>query len=74
MGLLCMLPMLEVMYTLIKYAQRRDVFICEFLDIVKSIEAKLYQLYVNPFFKYDDPTFNEFSTIHEQHSELLPFT
>jgi hypothetical protein len=29
-GLPCILPMLEVVHKLIKYAQRWDVFICEF--------------------------------------------
>jgi len=41
--------MLEVVHTLIKYAQRQDIFICEFIDAVKSIEAKLHQLYVDFF-------------------------
>jgi hypothetical protein len=73
-GLPCILPMLEVVHTLIKYVQRRGVFICEFLDIVKSTRVELYRLYVDPFCKYDDPIFNEFSIVHEQHSELLSFT
>jgi hypothetical protein len=30
----CILPMLEVVHTLIKYVQRWNVFICEFLDVV----------------------------------------
>ncbi len=29
-------PMLEVVHTQIKYVQRQDVFICEFIDVVKS--------------------------------------
>ncbi len=70
-GLPCILPMLEVVHTLIKYAQRWNVFICEFLDTMKSIEGKLYHLYVIPFCKYDDSSFNEFSIVHEQCSELL---
>jgi len=73
-GLPCILPMLEVVHTLIKYVQRQDVFICKFLDIVKSTRVELYSLYVDPFCKYDDPTFNEFSIVHEQHNELLPLT
>jgi hypothetical protein len=61
-------------HTLIKYAQRWDVFICEFLDTVKLAEVELYQLYVNPFYKYDDLAFNEFLVVHEQCNELLSFT
>jgi hypothetical protein len=33
-SLSCILPMLEVVHTLIKYVQRWNVFICEFLDVV----------------------------------------
>jgi hypothetical protein len=72
LGLPCILPMLEVVHTLIKYAQRWDVFICEFLDVVKLVEVELYQLYVDPLYKYDDSAFNEFSIVHEQCNELLP--
>jgi hypothetical protein len=34
LGLPCIFPMLEVVHTLIKYGQRWDVFICEFIDVV----------------------------------------
>lgn len=74
LGLSYILPMLEVVHTLIKYAQRWDVFICEFLDVTRSTKAKLYQLYVDPFDKYDDSTFNEFTVVCEHHNELLPLT
>jgi len=65
LGLPCILPMLEVVLTLIKYAQRWDVYICEFFDTMKSTKAELYHFYVNPLYKYDDSAFNEFSTVHE---------
>jgi hypothetical protein len=66
--------MLEVVHTLIKYAQRRNVFICEFIDAVKSVEAKLHQLYVDFFCEYGDFTINKFTVICEHCSELLHFT
>jgi len=49
LNLPCILPMLEVVHTLIIYVQRRDVFICEFINAMKSVEAELHQLYVDPF-------------------------
>jgi hypothetical protein len=73
-GLPCILPMLEMVHTLIKYAQKQEVFICEFIDDAKSTEAKLHQLYVDPFCKYDDYVFNEFTVVCEHRSELLPLT
>jgi hypothetical protein len=50
--------MLEMVHTLIKYVQGRDVFICEFIDAVKSNEAELHQLYVDHFCNNDNFTFN----------------
>jgi hypothetical protein len=41
LALPCILPMLEVVHTLIKYAQRQDVFICEFIDAMKLTKAKI---------------------------------
>jgi hypothetical protein len=64
-GLPCILPMLEVVHTLIKYGQRWDVFIREFINVVKSAKAKLHRLYIDPFFKYDDSIFNEFIIVCE---------
>jgi len=58
-GLPCILPMLEMVHTLIKYARKQKVFIYEFIDDAKSTEAKLHRLYVDPFCKYDDYAFNE---------------
>jgi hypothetical protein len=41
LGLLCILPMLEVVHTLINFIQKWNVFIFKFLDVMKLIEAKL---------------------------------
>jgi hypothetical protein len=53
----CILPTLEMVHTLIKYVQRRDVFICEFIDAMKSNEAELQQFHVDIFRKNDNSTF-----------------
>jgi hypothetical protein len=41
LGFPCILPMLEVVHTLINFIQKWDVFISKFLDVMKLIEAKL---------------------------------
>ncbi len=64
----------KCVHKLIKYAQRRDVFICEFIDAMKSIEVELRKLQVDPFCKYDNFSFNEFITVYEHCSEQLPLT
>ncbi len=73
-GLPCIFPMFKVVHTLIKYVQRRDVFIYGFIDAVKSVEGELHWLYVDPFYKYGDSTINKFIVICEHRNELLPFT
>jgi hypothetical protein len=35
LGLNAMMPLLEVVHSLIKFAQLRDVFVCDFISIVK---------------------------------------
>jgi hypothetical protein len=72
-GLPCILPMLEVVHKLIKYIQRGDVFICDFPDTMRSTEFDIYQLYVNPFCKYDDSIFSKFIVVYEHHIKHLPF-
>jgi hypothetical protein len=41
---------------------------------VKSTKAKLHQLYVDPFCKYDDYAFNKFTVVCEHRNELFPLT
>jgi hypothetical protein len=65
--------MLKVVHTLIKYVQRRYGFICDFLDVMRSIEVDIYWLCVHPFWKYVDSTFFVFLVICEHCSESLPF-
>ncbi len=38
----CILPMLEVVHMLMKYVKRHDVFICEFIDVMKSTKVELH--------------------------------
>jgi predicted RNA-binding protein YlxR (DUF448 family) len=41
----CILPLLELVHTLIKYAQGRGVYICDFVEAIKMCKDKLYELY-----------------------------
>jgi len=53
LGLTCILPLLECMQFLLKFAQAQDVFICDFIDAIKACERDLYRMYVDPFTSYD---------------------
>ncbi len=48
---------------------RLDVFICKFIDVMKSIKVELHLFYFHLFCKYDDFDFNEFIVICEHHNE-----
>jgi hypothetical protein len=40
-----MFPLFECVYALIKVAQGRDVFVCDFVEFVKIAQQELYMLY-----------------------------
>jgi hypothetical protein len=42
LGLPCILLMLECVHTLIKIAQNKDVFMCDFVESIKLAQHELY--------------------------------
>ncbi len=71
LGLPCVMPILEVVYSLIKYAQHWDVFIMNFLDAINLVKAKVFHLYIYPFSSFDDPLFDDFTKVLQQSSDVL---
>ncbi len=57
------LPFLDFMHTLIKLTQSCDVFICEFVDMVKVCQLDFYYFYFDPYAKFDDLVFDEPKTL-----------
>ncbi len=53
-GLNCILLLLELVYTLIKYAQERDVYVYDFVEVIKISISKLYELYIDLECKFKD--------------------
>ncbi len=53
-GLNWILLLLELVYTLIKYAQERDVYVYDFVEAIKIGISKLYKLYVDLECKFKD--------------------
>jgi hypothetical protein len=47
LGLVIMLPLMEAIGSLLKFPQRQDVSICDFIVIVKVYQGQLYRLYSN---------------------------
>lgn len=47
LALPCILPMLECIHSLIKFAQQRNVFISDFIAAVKICQGELYMMYID---------------------------
>ncbi len=45
LGLSCIFLMLECVHALIKVAQGKDVFVCDFAEAVKMAQQEFYKLY-----------------------------
>jgi hypothetical protein len=47
LGLSCILPWLEAIHFFIKFSQLHDVFVCDFIVIVKICQGEMQALYLN---------------------------
>jgi len=52
--------MLETVHELIKFAQKRDVFVCDYVAIVKTYQGQLYTHYLDFTMKYRFNVIKEF--------------
>ncbi len=56
----CILPLLELVHTLIKYAQGKDVQIFDSIEAIRCVISKLYELYIDMQCTFKDEVFNAF--------------
>jgi hypothetical protein len=54
LGFMCIMPMLGVVHDLIKFAQKNDTFVCDFVGVMKMCCALLHTFYYDPKKKYID--------------------
>jgi len=52
LGLFCLLPLLEAVHALIKFAQGKDIFICDFVATIKICQVNLCMMYSYPSSNY----------------------
>jgi hypothetical protein len=71
LGLFCLLPLLEVVNVLIKYAQGRDVFVCEFVATINIYQTNLYMMYLDPSGNYQCEHFQVFLDVMENNSNPI---
>jgi hypothetical protein len=63
LGLMYIMPTLEVINDLIKFAQSRDTFVCDFVGVVKMCFADLHTFYYDPKKKYTNEQFKGFANL-----------
>ncbi len=73
-SLFCILPLLECVHKVIKTTQGQDVFICDFVEIIKFVQHKLYMLYCDPYMRFNDFAFDNFNVIEIANNENLPMS
>jgi hypothetical protein len=72
LGLPYIFPLLECVYTLIKIAQGRNVFVCDFMESVKKVQQKLYESYCDLYTRFHDLAFDDFNAIETFTNDALP--
>lgn len=70
LGMCALLPLLEAIDTLVNFAQRRDVYICDFVAAVKVCQGSLYRMYEDKATAFSSDEFWSFNNLldcsHEQ--------
>ncbi len=60
LGLTCIIPMLKLVQRSSKFAQNREVLICNFVDVVKKYEVQLYHMHYDYQTMYGQKEFGQF--------------
>jgi hypothetical protein len=63
LGFLCILPMLEFVNALMKFAQDKDIFVCDYIAIVKICQANLCKMYIDPTTSFQPEIFLESTNV-----------
>ncbi len=72
-SLVCFVPMLESMNALMKFAQLRDGFICDFVAMVKICQNNLHRLYVDHVVPFTNELFSRLPCTNGNKSWLYFF-
>jgi hypothetical protein len=63
LGLNVVMPLLEVVHSLIKFAQLRDVFVCDFIVAVNICEGDVYRMYCDIHSSFQGDVFMNFQAL-----------
>jgi hypothetical protein len=71
-GMLALLPLLEAIDALICFAQRRDVFVCDFIGALEKCKLQLFTYYMNSDTKFNQDDFHAFNQLLQgSHESIL---
>jgi hypothetical protein len=73
LSLTVMIPLLECVNRLIKFAQQRHVYVCDYVTAVKVCQAELYERFVDSDTAYTPLYFRHFNNIIGDASEVIEF-
>jgi len=67
-----LLSLLECINAFMKFLQRRDVFISDFMVVMKIYQVDLFMMYINPMTKYQNENLQVFCDVVENTSAISP--
>jgi len=71
LGLACILPLLESVHALIKFAQSKDVFVCDLVVPIKDCQGDVYNMYYDSTSKFTTDSFSTFKSLLELKHENI---
>ncbi len=71
LGLACIFPLWESMHALIKFAQSKDVFVCDLVVPIKDYQGDVYNIYCDPISKFTTDSFWVFISLLELKHENM---
>jgi hypothetical protein len=63
LGFVCILPLLKSVHVLIKFAQSRDVFVCDLVVAIKDCQGDVYSMYYDQISKFTTDSFWPFKSL-----------
>lgn len=70
-GMICLLPLLEVVDVLIQFSQQRDVYVCDFVGALQKCLGKLFEMYKGHGSAYCGPEFVHLANLLELHYDQI---
>lgn len=71
LGMCALLPLLEAVDTLVNFAQKRDIYICDFVAAVKICQASLYKMYEDKATSFSTDEFWSFNNLLDANHEQI---